>query len=135
MRAQSGFSPANLVRASFKQFQAEAAIPAARRRLRELTEEIEGMHVEGEDAIVEYLGARRKLCGLEGELRARVFRAKHVLRFMQPGRLVRVLPDVASSEVPVFLAYPEELRHSKRVSVFRDFVQEEIVIYRRNMRG
>ena len=97
MRAQSGFSPANLVRASFKQFQAEAAIPAARRRLRELTEEIEGMHVEGEDAIVEYLGARRKLCGLEGELRARVFRAKHVLRFMQPGRLVRVLPEDAAS--------------------------------------
>ena len=45
--------------------------------------------------------------------------------------LVRVLPDVASVEVPVFLAYPEELRQSRRVTAFRDFVQEEISLYRR----
>jgi len=45
--------------------------------------------------------------------------------------LVRVLPEVESNEVPVFLAYPEELRHSKRISAFRDFVQEEIIAYRK----
>jgi DNA-binding transcriptional LysR family regulator len=45
--------------------------------------------------------------------------------------LVRVLPDVQSAEVPVFLAYPEELRHSKRVAAFRDFVTDEIMAYRR----
>ena len=45
--------------------------------------------------------------------------------------LVRVLPDVESGEVPVFLAYPEELRHSKRVAAFRDFVTEEIMTYRK----
>ena len=48
--------------------------------------------------------------------------------------LVRILPDIHSVEVPVFLAYPEELRHSKRISAFRDFVQEEIVIYRKTMK-
>ncbi|WP_323036610.1 LysR family transcriptional regulator [Pararhodobacter sp.] len=46
--------------------------------------------------------------------------------------LVRVLPDVESAEVPVFLAYPEELRHSKRITAFRDFVLEGIIAYRRN---
>ncbi len=46
--------------------------------------------------------------------------------------LVRVMPDVESAEVPVFLAYPEELRHSKRITAFRDFVLEEIIAYRRN---
>ncbi|MDP3194489.1 LysR family transcriptional regulator [Tabrizicola sp.] len=45
--------------------------------------------------------------------------------------LVRVLPEVESAEVPVFLAYPEELRHSKRVAAFRDFVTEEIMAFRR----
>ena len=45
--------------------------------------------------------------------------------------LVRVLPEVESGEVPVFLAYPEELRHSKRVAVFRDFVTEEIFAHRK----
>jgi DNA-binding transcriptional LysR family regulator len=45
--------------------------------------------------------------------------------------LVRVLPEVESTDVPVFLAYPEELRHSKRVAAFRDFVVEEIFAFRR----
>jgi len=48
--------------------------------------------------------------------------------------LVRVLPDVHSSEVPVFLAYPEELRQSKRIAAFRDFVQQEIFAYRKKMK-
>ncbi|WP_299650276.1 LysR family transcriptional regulator [uncultured Jannaschia sp.] len=46
-------------------------------------------------------------------------------------QLVRVLPEVESNEVPVFLAFPEELRGSRRVQAFRDFVVEEVVAYRR----
>lgn len=49
--------------------------------------------------------------------------------------LIRVLPDVESAEVPVFLAYPEELRHSKRVAAFREFVSEEIFKYRKREQG
>lgn len=45
--------------------------------------------------------------------------------------LVRVLPDIESTEVPVFLAYPEELRQSKRVGAFREFVTDEIMAYRK----
>ncbi|KUF12137.1 LysR family transcriptional regulator [Pseudoponticoccus marisrubri] len=49
--------------------------------------------------------------------------------------IVRVLPDVESVEVPVFLAYPEELRQSKRIAAFRDFVQEEIIAHRRTLKA
>lgn len=45
--------------------------------------------------------------------------------------LVRVMPEVESTEVPVFLAFPEELRGSRRVAAFRDFVLEEIQQMRR----
>ncbi len=48
--------------------------------------------------------------------------------------LVRVLPEVESHEIPVFLAYPEELRHSKRVGAFRDFVLDEIFAHRKRLR-
>ena len=48
--------------------------------------------------------------------------------------LVHVLPDIESADVPVFLAYPEELRQSKRVSAFKDFVQDEIISYRKQLR-
>ncbi|MDO5622075.1 MAG: LysR family transcriptional regulator [Paracoccus sp. (in: a-proteobacteria)] len=45
--------------------------------------------------------------------------------------LIRVLPEIESGEVPVFLAFPEELRSSRRVTAFRDFVLEEIQSHRR----
>ncbi|MBY5970984.1 HTH-type transcriptional regulator CysL [Pseudooceanicola marinus] len=48
--------------------------------------------------------------------------------------LERIFPDIESGEVPVFLAFPEELRHSKRVAAFRDFVQDEIMAHRRTIR-
>ena len=46
-------------------------------------------------------------------------------------QLVRVLPDEQSQGIPVYLAYPEELRHSKRVAAFRDFVIHEIIAFRK----
>lgn len=49
-------------------------------------------------------------------------------------QLVRILPDVQSVEVPVFLAYPEELRQSKRIAAFRDFIQDEIATYRKRIK-
>ncbi|MEM8555834.1 MAG: LysR family transcriptional regulator [Pseudomonadota bacterium] len=49
--------------------------------------------------------------------------------------LVRVLPELQSAEVPVYLAYPEELRQSKRIAAFRDFVLEEIMAYRRSLKA
>ncbi|OAN79292.1 LysR family transcriptional regulator [Sulfitobacter sp. EhC04] len=48
--------------------------------------------------------------------------------------LVQILPDIESADVPVFLAYPEELRQSKRIAAFRDFVQDEIITYRKRLR-
>ncbi len=48
--------------------------------------------------------------------------------------LVRVLPEIESNEVPVFLAYPEELRHSKRIAAFREFVMDEIKAHRKRQK-
>jgi DNA-binding transcriptional LysR family regulator len=36
--------------------------------------------------------------------------------------LVRLMPEVKAPKVDVFFVYPEELRNSKRVAVFRDFL-------------
>ena len=40
--------------------------------------------------------------------------------------LVPLLPDLKSPKVDVYFVYPEELRNSKRVAVFRDFLKAEI---------
>jgi len=41
--------------------------------------------------------------------------------------LVRVLDTIESHDVPVFLAYPEELRASRRIAAFREFITEQIM--------
>ena len=40
--------------------------------------------------------------------------------------LVRVLPEVDGPNLETFFVYPEELRHSKRITVFRDFLLERV---------
>jgi DNA-binding transcriptional LysR family regulator len=42
-----------------------------------------------------------------------------------PG-LVRVLPDIQGPRVDVYFVYPEELRNSKRIQVFRDFLLRKV---------
>ena len=45
--------------------------------------------------------------------------------------LVNILPEEQSAPIPIYLAYVEELRHSKRVCAFRDFMLEEIAAFKR----
>ena len=40
--------------------------------------------------------------------------------------LVRVLPELTGPPVEAYFVYPEELRTSKRVSVFRDFLLRKV---------
>ena len=49
-------------------------------------------------------------------------------------QMVHILPEIESADVPVYLAYPEELRQSKRIEVFRNFVQDEIISHRKLLR-
>jgi DNA-binding transcriptional LysR family regulator len=41
-------------------------------------------------------------------------------------RLVRVLPHIEGPSFTAYFVYPEELRNSKRVAVFRDFLLEKV---------
>ena len=45
-------------------------------------------------------------------------------------RVVRVLPDVEGPTIDTYFVYPEELRHSKRIAVFRDFLLQQLADWR-----
>ena len=49
--------------------------------------------------------------------------------------LVNILPNEMSAPIPTYLAYVEELRHSKRVGAFRDFMLDEIAAFKRQGNG
>ena len=40
--------------------------------------------------------------------------------------LVPVLPEMEGPQIDAYFVYPEELRHSKRIAVFRDFLLREV---------
>ena len=44
----------------------------------------------------------------------------------EAGDLVRVLPELQGPEIEAFFVYPEELRTSKRIAVFRDFLLRKV---------
>ena len=48
--------------------------------------------------------------------------------YMVEGRdkLVRVLPEIEGPSFQAFFVYPEELRSTQRVNVFRDFLLEKV---------
>ena len=48
--------------------------------------------------------------------------------------LVNILPDEASPPFPVYFVYPEELRRSRRVMAFRDFMVSEVEIFTREQK-
>ena len=45
-------------------------------------------------------------------------------------RVVRILPEVEGNAYDVFFVYPEELRASKRIAVFRDFLLSKVAGWR-----
>jgi len=40
--------------------------------------------------------------------------------------LVQILPDLKGPAIEAFFVYPEELRHSRRIQVVRDFLLEHV---------
>ena len=45
--------------------------------------------------------------------------------------LLPILENESSEPVPVFLTYPEELRNSKKVEAFKNFIISEIKAYQK----
>lgn len=41
-------------------------------------------------------------------------------------RVVKVLPDIAGRQYDAYLVYPDELRASKKIAVFRDFLLNKL---------
>lgn len=48
----------------------------------------------------------------------------------EPLHLVDIFPDISGPSIDVYFVYPEELRHSKRIEVLRDFLLAEVKIYK-----
>lgn len=49
----------------------------------------------------------------------------HYLNY-EAGNLVEILPEIRGPDLDVFFVYPEELRHSSRITLFRQFILRKV---------
>jgi len=55
--------------------------------------------------------------------------------FYREGRsLVHIMPDISAPEITAYFCYPIELRNSRRIEVFRDFLLKKITVARTQLR-
>ncbi|KAI3427412.1 hypothetical protein D9Q98_010327 [Chlorella vulgaris] len=87
-----GVEPEQLMARSYRQFQMERALPELEARVAKLEAQRDALVVEQEESVTEYLKLSQQLAKLREEMRAVVTAPQHCLPFLQPGRLVRVLP-------------------------------------------
>ena len=90
-----GAEPEELMRRSYRQFQAERVLPALEARANALEQERDAVHIEDEDSVENYAGLKEQLNKLRAARRAAITTPKAALPFLQPGRLVQVLPPGA----------------------------------------
>jgi ATP-dependent RNA helicase DOB1 len=95
-----GAAPEALMRRSYRQFQAQRALPQLEARAAALEARRDAVAVEGEAAVAEVAALRAQAAGLRAERRALVVCPRHALPYLQPGRLVRVLPPGAAPGDP-----------------------------------
>ncbi|KAK9165148.1 hypothetical protein Scep_000339 [Stephania cephalantha] len=97
IRCEDG-DPENLLRNSFYQFQSDRAIPNLEKQAKELEVEKDSIVIEEEDSLNDYYHLLLEHKKLKRKVRDIVFSPKYCLRFLQPGRLVRILPTKIDDE-------------------------------------
>jgi ATP-dependent RNA helicase DOB1 len=97
-----GASPEALLAQSFRQWQAKRALPALQARAEALAARRDAVVVEGEADVEDLLDLVGQRAALGEQLRAAtVARSDVALRFLQPGRLVRVAPGPPEAGRPL----------------------------------
>ena len=100
-------SPEELMKRSYRQFQMERTLPALQATLAALEEERDSIMIEDEEQVEKYaelVGQGKKL---RAAVRREVMTVRHAAPFLQPGRLVKVLPpgqDAGEGGVGVWCA-------------------------------
>mmetsp|Transcript_37581 Transcript_37581/g.96143 ORF Transcript_37581/g.96143 Transcript_37581/m.96143 type:complete len:1017 (-) Transcript_37581:98-3148(-) len=90
-RMSDAHTAEDLLRRSFRQFQAEQALPKLLKQLTDLEAERDSITIADEEAVSEVLLLLRQLAAMKGEMRQTTTIPKYALPFLQPGRLVRFL--------------------------------------------
>lgn len=87
-----GAEPEELMRRSYRQFQAEKVLPQLEARVAALEADHDAIIIEDEELIELYADLQKQRMKLKASILQTVYDAKYALPFLQPGRLIKILP-------------------------------------------
>ncbi|GLC55868.1 hypothetical protein PLESTB_001037800 [Pleodorina starrii] len=96
-----GAEPEGLMAASFRQFQTERALPSLEARVSALETARDAVVVQDEQSVRQYYALLDQLVSLRASLRGLLNSPRVCLPFLQPGRLVRLLPQPSELARPL----------------------------------
>jgi len=85
-------SPEELMKRSYRQFQAERALPGLEEKLAALEAEKEAVQIDEEESVEQYSSLQMQKQKLRAGYRDAVMTPRYAVPFLQPGRLVKILP-------------------------------------------
>ena len=92
-------SPEELMRRSYRQFQAERALPSLEAKLTALESERDSLEIDEEESVDQYASLQTQARKLRAAVRDTVMTPRHALPFLQTGRLAKVIPPGGDSGV------------------------------------
>ncbi|EFJ42378.1 hypothetical protein VOLCADRAFT_107315 [Volvox carteri f. nagariensis] len=96
-----GAEPEQLMGASFRQFQVERSLPSLEARVSTLEAQRDAIVVPDEQSVRQYYALLDQLASLRASLRGFLNSPQVCLPFLQPGRLVRLLPEPPETARPL----------------------------------
>lgn len=88
-----GISPEFMLEHSFYQFQNVVSVPVMEKKLIELGNEADSIHIEDEQNVKDYYELRQTLDSYNQDVRHIITHPANILSFLQPGRIVEVVVD------------------------------------------
>lgn len=98
---EQGASAEALLGASLRQFQLRRALPQLTARAEALEAERDAVTVQGEEQVELYLELLAQWVALAAALRSSIHTPDRLLKFLQPGRLVRMRQEASDAAAPL----------------------------------
>ncbi|MEQ2171489.1 hypothetical protein GOODEAATRI_011195 [Goodea atripinnis] len=120
-------NPEYMLEKSFYQFQHYRALPGVVDKIKKLEEQYHTIEIPNEESVVTYFKIRQQLAKLGKEIQEFIHKPKYCLPFLQPGRLVKVVPvmlHLLTSVSSVRLYIPKDLRPFDNRQLMLKSIQE-----------
>lgn len=124
------FEPELLIRKSFHQYQSTKALPETQRQLEVAQQKVFDIHIEQEDDVAQYYQLKKSVANYAGMMRAIMNQPKYCLKFLNSGRIAKIMDAEGSEGVGVVIQYQKVVEKAPGTDVegISELAQKKYVV-------